>query len=115
MYGLNNCDTCKKARKWLDQQQIGYAWLDLRQSPPSATQLQQWQQSAGSWEALINRSSTTWRTLSDAQKASASTAEALSLLQEFPALLKRPLLMDEKGRLLQGFKPDVYSQWLGLK
>ena len=62
LYGLNNCDTCKKARKWLERFGVAHNFVDYRDQRQSPETLADWAKQAGDWDALINKSSTTWRT-----------------------------------------------------
>lgn len=112
MHGLNSCDTCRKARRWLDEQGIAHDWRDLREAPPDRAQLQGWLRAAGA-EALVNRRSTTWRGLSEAQRAAAAPggdeAALLDLLAAQPALIKRPLFQRD-GEVLLGFDERVRAR-----
>ena len=63
LYGLSNCDTCKKARKWLDRFGLAHAFVDYRDQRQSPETLVGWKDQLGGWDAMINKSSTTWRTL----------------------------------------------------
>ncbi len=96
IYGLKNCDTCRKARKWLAAQDIDYRFVDYRDEPVTAATLKRWAAAAGGWDALINRRSTTWRQLSDAERGAAGEAAWLKLALAHPTLIKRPLLADGK-------------------
>ncbi len=103
LYGLKNCDTCRKALKYLQAKGADAELLDVRETPPTRQQLKDWCQKFGR-DALVNKRSTTWRGLSDAQKEITSDAQAVALLREFPALMKRPV-MDNGSALQLGFKP----------
>lgn len=105
LYGIKNCDTVKKARVWLDQQNIDYQFHDFRADGVTLQQAQVWVETLG--EALINRRSTTWKQLSADQQTSAVSAPA-QLVVEFPTLIKRPLL-ETQSELFCGFKPDQYA------
>ena len=113
VYGLDKCDTCKKARNWLDRQQIAYEFIDYRAHPIAAAQLKEWAPALGGWEKLVNRASTTWRNLPDTRKSPGSAAEWTLLIKEYPALIRRPLLVLADGRVHQGFSDKLYSEWLG--
>lgn len=111
LYGLSVCDTCRRARKWLEAQGLEYAWHDVRGSGLSAGLTGHWADSVG-WDALLNRRSRTWRELgSDGQAQAAS--EPSALLAEHPTLLKRPLLETRDG-IAVGFDAERWSQLLGL-
>lgn len=107
MYGISNCDTVKKARKWLESHGVHYHFHDVRKDGLDQATVESWLAQLG-WEALVNRRGTTWRQLSDAQKAGMDDAAACAAILEQPALFKRPLLSHD-GQLHVGFKPDQYS------
>lgn len=111
LFGLKNCDTCRKARRWLDENGWQAEFYDLREHPPTVDQLQGWAQAADGWEKLINKSSTTWRALDDALKSPASPQAWLALVQANPTLIKRPLLQTETA-MVQGFSADKWTALL---
>jgi arsenate reductase-like glutaredoxin family protein len=80
---------------------------------PAATLLA-WKTQAGGWDGLINRSSTTWRGLPSNRKSPGSDAEWTLLLKEYPALIRRPVLIDAAGALLQGFTDSKYKSHFGI-
>jgi len=63
VYGLNTCDTCKKARNWLARHKVEHEFIDYRAHPVPPPILKEWAKKAGGWEKLVNRSSMTWRNL----------------------------------------------------
>src|SRR4051812_1380546 len=107
IYGIKNCDTMKKARTWLDEHDVAYTFHDYKVSGIEADRLQRWVTKAG-WETVLNRGGTTFRKLTDAQKADLTERKAIALMVEHPSLIKRPVL--EMGdALLIGFKLDAYQ------
>lgn len=110
IYGLKNCDTCKKATKWLDRFNLAHTFIDYRDNTPSPETLVEWAGKAGGFEAMINKSSTTWRQLPDIRKAAASDAEWKLLLREYPQLIKRPLVITDDGQLSQGFSDNGFKK-----
>jgi Spx/MgsR family transcriptional regulator len=114
LYGLSNCDTCKKARNWLQRFDIEHAFVDYREQRIAPEQLLAWKSQAGSWDGLINKSSTTWRTLAPSRKSPGSDAEWKLLLKEYPALLKRPLVVTADGVMTQGFSDNGFKLRFGL-
>ena len=110
LYGLKNCDTCKKATKWLDRFNVGYTFVDYRDNKPSPETLLEWAGKAGGFEAMINKSSTTWRQLPDNRKGAASDAEWKLLLREYPQLIKRPVVITEDGQFSQGFSDNGFKK-----
>ena len=93
LYGIANCDTVKKARAFLTENGAAYAFWDYKKHGVPAEKLTGWLDALG-WEALVNRRGTTWRGLSGAQKnAVHDNASARAALLEYPALMKRPLVV----------------------
>ena len=106
IYGIKACDTMKKARAWLDDQGVAYAFHDYKSAGIDAKTLQGWAKKVG-WEKLLNRAGTTFRKLPDADKADIDEQKALALMLAHPSMIKRPVL--EHGRdLIVGFKPEEY-------
>ena len=109
IYGIKNCDTMKKARSYLAEQQIAAHFHDYRTDGVPTTELQQAIALLG-WEKLINQRGTTWRGLTEADKQISDAAAALSLMQRHPAVIKRPLL--QRGdQFLVGFDASQYQQF----
>src|SRR5258706_14847675 len=106
LYGIRNCDTMKKARTWLDGHGVAYAFHDYKTVGIDEASLRRWAGKVG-WEVLLNRAGTTFRGLSDADKADLDEAKAVRLMLANPSMIKRPVL-EQGGRLLVGFKPDTY-------
>ena len=73
VYGLDTCDTCKKARNWLGRHNVAHEFVDYRAHPIPAATLKDYAKAVGGWEKLVNRSSMTWRNLPEARKAPAPT------------------------------------------
>ncbi|OVZ59039.1 arsenate reductase [Pigmentiphaga sp. NML080357] len=102
VYGLNNCDTCRKARKWLERQGRDFEFIDYREHPVGQDALRDWAAQVGGWEKLVNRSSTTWRNLPEDRKQPAGE-QWLALVTEHPQLVKRPVLVTADGVASVGF------------
>ena len=107
LYGIPNCDTVKKARTWLDERGIGYAFHDYKKEGADPTKLAAWSDAVG-WELLLNRRGTTFRALPDADKAGIDRAKAIRLMQAQPSLIKRPVV-EHPGGLLVGFDEPAWS------
>ena len=106
VYGIKNCDTCRKALKWLDEQGREYRWHDLRADGLDAATVQDWVAALGT-DALVNRRSATWRGLDEARRTAALTdGEAVAVLLEHPTLIKRPLFASG-GAIRVGFNDAV--------
>ncbi|MEF3075471.1 ArsC family reductase [Methylobacter sp. Wu1] len=101
LYGIKNCDTVKKARKWLDENNITYRFHDFRTDGLTSEQLAHFAAHVD-WNKLLNRSSTSWRQLSAEQQADLTQDKALKLMLEMPTLIKRPVL-DTGAQILVGF------------
>lgn len=110
MYGISNCDTIKKAKKYLDANSIDYAFHDYKKSGIDTVTLEQWLKSV-SLETLINKRSTTWRQLTDEQKHQLIENQNLAILVENPTLIKRPVLIQQQ-HILVGFKEADYQALL---
>ncbi len=111
VYGIPNCDTVKKARTWLEAQGIAYVFHDYKKEGADPAKLAVWSDAVG-WEALLNRRGTTFRALSDADKADIDRAKAIRLMQASPSLIKRPVV-EHPGGLLVGFVPGEWEAALG--
>jgi Spx/MgsR family transcriptional regulator len=106
IYGIANCDTCRKARKWLEATGHSHEWIDLRADGVDAATIAGWIESVGT-DALVNRRSKTWRELDEKQRTRAGSAdEAPALLVEHPTLIKRPVI-DQAGTIRVGFDEAV--------
>ena len=108
LYGIKNCDTMKKARAWLDERGKAYVFHDYKTAGIDRKRLQGWVGQVG-WETLLNRAGTTFRKLPDADKEGLTEARAIDLMLAQPSMIKRPVL-DAKGKLTVGFKPDDYKK-----
>lgn len=106
IYGIKNCDTMKKARAWLDSHGVAYEFHDYKASGVGKDKLKQWSDQVG-WELLLNRAGTTFKKLTDVDKAMLDEEKALALMCAQPSMIKRPVL-EVGGRLLVGFRPEVY-------
>ena len=111
IYGIKNCDTMKKARAWLDGHGVAYEFHDYKTAGAPKEKLKAWAGEVG-WETLLNRAGTTFRKLPDADKEGLNERKALALMLEQPSMIKRPVL-DVGGKLLVGFKPEVYAKEVG--
>ncbi|WP_428662692.1 ArsC family reductase [Reyranella sp.] len=108
IYGIKNCDTMKKARAWLDKAGHAYAFHDYKTVGIDRARLEGWARTVG-WEALLNRSGTTFRKLPDTEKAELTEAKAIALMLTQPSMIKRPVLELPGGKLLVGFKSADYE------
>jgi len=106
VYGIPNCDTVKKARKWLDEKGIGYAFHDYKKEGADPEKLRAWVAAEG-WETVLNRRGTTFRKLPDEDKADLDAAKAVMLMEAHPSAIKRPVV-EYPGGVLVGFDP---AEW----
>lgn len=106
LYGLKTCDTCRKAVKALEAAGQAVTFRDVRSVPLSEAELHTFLDIFG--DRLVNRASTTWRGLTDAEKSLPVT----ELLRTHPALMKRPVIKDGAKRTL-GWDKAAQTQWLG--
>ena len=107
LYGIKNCDTVRKARKWLEAQGIEYTFHEVRADGLTKKAVTEWAKAVG-WETLLNRRGTTWRQLPDSAKESVNQKVAIDLMLAHPALIKRPVLEHNK-KIHVGFKPAEYE------
>ncbi|PCI68753.1 MAG: ArsC family reductase [Piscirickettsiaceae bacterium] len=108
MYGIKNCDTIKKAKKWLDANGVEYVFHDYRKDGLTAELLSSLEDTIG-WEAMINKRGTTWRKLPDETKDSMDKALAIQTMLDNPAIIKRPIVNTGKAFEL-GFSDASYQQ-----
>lgn len=109
LYGIPNCDTVKKARRWLDEHGVSYTFHDFKKQGVPGARLDAWMEARG-WEKLVNRQGTTWRKLEPAAQAAvtdAHSARALMLAQ--PSVIKRPVV-EAQGDVLVGFDETAYRE-----
>jgi Spx/MgsR family transcriptional regulator len=107
LYGIKNCDTVKKAQKWLEKNQREYRFHDLRIDGIRTETIATWIEQIG-WETVLNKRSTSWRNLDNAVQQGLNAENITSLLQENPTLIKRPVL-DVGGIISVGFNADTFN------
>ncbi len=110
IYGIPNCDTMKKARKWLEANGVDYEFHDYKKAGVPEKELKQWVKKLG-WEVLLNRRGTTWRNLDDSIKNNIDEASAIKVMLENPSSIKRPVL-DAGETILAGFDEAEYKEIL---
>ncbi len=107
LYGIKNCDTMKKAWSWLDAHKVPYVFHDYRVSGIDKAHLEAWCRELG-WEKVLNKGSTTFRELPEADRQGLDEQKAIALMLAQPTMIKRPVL-DLGDRRILAFKPDVYE------
>ena len=108
LYGIPNCDTVKKARRWLEANDVLYSFHDYKKLGVPEKELKQWVKKVG-WETLLNRRGTTWRKLDDSVKENIDEASAIQVMIKNPSSIKRPVL-EIDDQLLVGFSEDTYKE-----
>jgi len=111
LYGFKSCDTVKKARGWLDANKVQHRYVDYRAETLDPKVVDDWFARAG-WESVFNRNSTSFKALTDQEKAALTKARARKLIAADTNFIKRPVL-DTGATLLFGFKPDAYASATG--
>ena len=111
LYGIKACDTMKKARTWLDEHQVDYAFHDYKSVGIDRANLEKWCNEHG-WQTILNRAGTTFRKLPDAEKQGLTEARAIALMLAQPSLIKRPVLTAGET-ILVGFDPARYAAAFG--
>lgn len=108
LYGIPNCDSCRNARKFLEQAGIEFRFHDLRKDGTDKQMLERWLRQVD-WKKLLNSRSATWRGLPESDRADVDQEKALALMLEHPTLVKRPVL--EHGRqVVVGFSKSAYEK-----
>lgn len=113
LYGIKNCDTVKKARKWLEAEGVAHTFHDFRKDGLDAAMMERFEAALG-WEALLNTRGTTWRKLADEDKAGVDATKAKALMVVHDAIIKRPV-WERAGDYRLGFAPkdqDAIKAWV---
>lgn len=110
LYGIPNCNTVKKARIWLEEQQIEYTFHDFKKAGVNQALLDNWL-SQQPWEKLVNRAGMTWRKLDENTKNSiVDNSSAAQLMIEKTSVIKRPILEKDGKILALGFNEETYKE-----
>ncbi len=115
VYGLDTCDSCRKARNWLKRFDVEHVFVDYRAQRVPAETLKAWATQLGGWDKLLNRASTTWRQLPETRKSPGSDPEWTLLFKEYPALVKRPVLVTDDGAVSVGFTDNGWKLRFGIR
>ena len=111
VYGIPNCNTVKKARTWLDDHGIEYVFHDYKKKGITQERIQEWYKQFP-WEKLVNKAGTTWKALSDEEKALVQNEKtATDLMITKTSVIKRPVIEDTSGKAIAlGFSEENYKQ-----
>ncbi len=110
VHGIKNCDTVKKALKWLEQNHIAYQFRDVRATPLSTEEVESWLAKIPA-EQLVNKRSTSWRQLDESQRDLSNHNAVSQLIVEQPTLFKRPLV-EADDEMQVGFNAQQWEAWL---
>ena len=108
VYHLKTCDTCRKAIKAMTAAGHELTLIDVRADGVPSNELSLIEKAVG-WEKLLNTRSTTWRGLSDADKADMHSAKAIALMSEHPTLIKRPVIKRD-ALITVGWTKEVQAE-----
>ncbi len=110
IHGIKNCDTCRKARKWLDMHKIDHHYFDLRDASLPPAKVAEWLLHLGV-DCLINSRGTTWKKLSIEERTNLTPERAINLILKHPTLIKRPII-EHAGTVTVGFSKEVQDRLL---
>ena len=110
MYGINNCDTIKKAKKYMEAQNVAFEFYDYKKQPVPEALLKGWLEEFG-WEVVLNKRGTTFRGLDKADKTDIDNNKAFDLLVANPSMIKRPIFSDGKKSLV-GFQYSAFNAFV---
>lgn len=107
LYGIPNCDTVKRARSWLSEHEVPYAFHDYKKAGVPESEVRRWIAVLG-WQALLNRAGTTFQKLAETDKVNLNEDRALAIMLAHPSTIRRPVLV--RGETLEvGFSPERYA------
>jgi arsenate reductase len=110
LHGIKSCDTVRRARKWLESHDIAFTFRDFRETGPRLNEIDRWLTQVGP-DVLLNKRSTTWKSLDDSVKNGLAPGQVAKLLAEYPTLIKRPIL-ENGSALTVGFNEDRFRDVL---
>ena len=107
LYAIPNCDTVKKARKWLAEHSVSYQFHDYKKAGIDRPTIEHWL-TQKPWEELVNRAGATWRQLPESERP-INSEEAIELMTTKPSAIRRPLIETEGRIIALGFKAEEYQ------
>ena len=111
IHGIKNCDTMKKAFAWCEANHIRYEFHDYKKQGVPRDKLLQWCRRLG-WQTLVNSKGPTWRKLTPEQQAITTPGAAVALREEYPSVIRRPIVENEAGEILVGFDPTLFDSFV---
>ena len=109
LYGIPNCDSVKKAKHWLAENEVVYEFHDYKKLGADKSTLKAWSKKVG-WETLLNRRGTTWRKLSDAERGDElNENRAIQLMVDNSSLIKRPVVTVD-DTVMVGFDESEFEK-----
>ena len=112
LYGIPNCNSIKKAKTWLEEHQVDYNFHNYKKDGIDAPTLEKWTAQVGS-EALLNKQSTSWRKLTDDEKAMATEDKGrIKLLMTYSSMIKRPIITQDGQVVVVGYDEQLLEDWL---
>lgn len=111
IYGIKNCDTMKKAFAWCEANHVSYEFHDYKKQGVPRDALVGWCRALG-WQSLVNSKGPTWRKLPPERQAITTQSAAVALMVEFPSVIRRPVVENDRGQLLVGFDPTLFDSFV---
>lgn len=111
IYGIKNCTTVKKTFTWFEERNIPYEFHDYKKQGVPRDHLVAWCQAMG-WKALLNTKGLTWRKLTPEQQDISTQSKALATMMEYPSVIRRPIVETTDGRVLVGFNPTEFENFV---
>ena len=110
VYGINTCDTCRRAKKFLSDNNIDFAFHDVRTDGLDIQMLERWS-SRIEWERLLNKKSLSWRKIPEADRKEMTKDKAFATMLDQPTLVKRPVL-EHPAFFAVGFSEKRFTDFL---
>lgn len=110
IYGINSCDSCRAAKKFLASKEMEFEFHDLRADGLDIQMLERWSDRLG-WERLLNKRSLTWRKIPEVDRNDMNKDKALAAIIERPTLMKRPVL-EANQFIAVGFSEKRFTDFL---
>lgn len=111
IFGIKNCDSMKKAIKWLQERDIPYEFHDYKKQGVPRERLVAWCRTLG-WKTLLNTKGATWRKLTPEQQDVTTQSKAVAIMMEHSSVIRRPVLETASGHLLVGFDPIMFESFV---